>query len=404
MNYESESGEVLKSSEVAASDIPYEKVKTYDILSGSTKVGEEKITENLEPTYDATEKRYKTILGDKTGFTYEYLGIKEGSAPEEGIINKEKTQVTYIYRLVTKEDPKPTEKEVVGSVVVKYVDTEGNEIKPAETLVKDAVLRTTYTYTTKSGDKVVSTREVVKDFVVQDYNAKEKLVEKITTTDGKTYRYHGVYPISPKFNNVTAETGKVVEGTTTVVYQYDYDIPVKPTWKVPTDSPILEVPEYEGGVSSSEPPVLEVPEFKGGVASTEPPVLEVPEYKGGVVPVDPPVLKVPEFEGGVPSIEPPVLETPEFKGGVPSDKPKILEIPEYRGSLVKPIPNPKEQLQDLPTVENLEERIVTLSTENRKKSERLPNTGSSSSDATALGVTAMFAGIVLASRKRRKEK
>ena len=107
--------------------------------------------------------------------------------------------------------------------------------------MKDAVLRTTYTYTTKSGDKVVSTREVVKDFVVQDYNAKEKLVEKITTTDGKTYRYHGVYPISPKFNNVTAETGKVVEGTTTVVYQYDYDIPVKPTWQVPSDAPKNEV-------------------------------------------------------------------------------------------------------------------------------------------------------------------
>ena len=404
VNYESESGEVLKSSEVAASDIPYEKVKTYDVLSGSTKVGEEKITENLEPTYDVTEKRYKTILGDKTGFTYEYLGIKEGSAPEEGIINKEKTQVTYIYRLVTKEDSKPTEKEVVGSVVVKYVDTEGNEIKPAETLVKDAVLRTTYTYTTKSGDKVVSTREVVKDFVVQDYNAKEKLVEKITTIDGKVYKYHGVYPISPKFNNVTAETGKVVEGTTTVVYQYEYDIPAKPTWQVPTDAPILEVPEYEGGVSSSEPPVLEVPEFKGGVASTEPPVLEVPEFKGGVAPTEPPVLEVPGYEGGVSSEKPPVLEIPEFKGGVPSDKPTILEIPEYRGSLVKPIPNPKEQLQDLPTVENLEERIVTLSTENRKKSERLPNTGSSSSDATALGVTAMFAGIVLASRKRRKEK
>lgn len=421
VNYESESGEVLKSSEVAASDIPYEKVKTYDVLSGSTKVGEEKVTEKLEPAYDVTEKRYKTILGDKTGFTYEYLGLKEGSAPEEGIINKEKTQVTYVYRLVTKEDPKPTEKEVVGSVVVKYVDAEGNEIKPAETLVKEAVLRTTYTYTTKSGDKIVSTREVVKEWSIQDYNTKEKLVEKITTIDGKVYKYHGVYPISPKFNNVTAETGKVVEGTTTVVYQYDYDVPAKPTWKVPTDAPILEVPEYEGGVSSSEPPVLEVPEFKGGVASTEPPVLEVPEYKGGVVPVDPPVLKVPEFEGGVPSIEPPileipeyeggvssekppVLEIPEFKGGVPSDKPTILEIPEYRGSLVKPIPNPKEQLQDLPTVENLEERIVTLSTENRKKSERLPNTGSSSSDVTTLGITAIFAGIVLASRKRRKEK
>ena len=421
VSYESESGEVLKSSEVAAKDVAYEKVKTYDVFSGSTKVGEEKITENLEPTYDATEKRYKTILGDKTGFTYEYLGLKEGSAPEEGIINKEKTQVTYVYRLVTKEDPKPTEKEEVGSVVVKYVDAEGNEIKPAETLVKDAVLRTTYTYTTKSGDKVVSTREVVKEWSIQDYNTKEKLVEKITTTDGKVYKYHGVYPISPKFNNVTAETGKVVEGTTTVVYQYEYDIPAKPTWQVPTDAPILEVPEYEGGVSSSEPPVLEVPEFKGGVASTEPPVLEVPEFKGGVLSGKPPVLEVPEFKGGVASTEPPVLEVPEFKGevssgkppvleipgfkgGVPSDRPTILEIPEYRDSFVKPIPNPKEQLKNIPTVENLEERIVALSTENRKKSERLPNTGDTSLDVTALGFMSMLAALVMSVRKCRKEK
>ena len=387
VNYESESGEILKESESVVSNVPYEKVKTYDVLSGSTKVGEEKVTENLEPTYDATAKRYKTILGDKTGFTYEYLGLKEGSAPEEGIINKEKTQVTYIYRLVTKEDPKPTAKQVLGSVVVKYVDAEGNEIKQAETLVKDAVLRTIYTYTTRSGDKVVSTREVVKEFTVQDYSTKEKLVEKITTADGKIYKYHGVYPVSTKFNNVTAETGKVVEGTTTVVYQYDYDIPVKPTWQVPSDAPKNEVPEYEGGVSPIEPPVLEVPEFNGGASSIEPPVLEVPEYEGGVSPV-----------------EPPVLEVPEFKRGVPSDRPTILEVPEYRGSLVKPIPNPKEKLQALPTVEDLEESIVTLSTENRKKSERLPNTGDISLDATALGFMSMLAALVMSVRKHRKEK
>ena len=387
VNYESESGEVLKSSEVIAKDVAYVKVKTYDVLSGSTKVGEEKITENLEPTYDATAKRYKTILGDKTGFTYEYLGLKEGSASEEGIINKEKTQVTYVYRLVTKEDPKPTEKEVAGSVVVKYVDAEGNEIKPAETLVKEAVLRTTYTYTTKSGDKVVSTRDVVKEFAVQDYNAKEKLVEKITTTDGKVYKYHGVYPVSAKFNNVTAETGKVVEGVTTVVYQYDYDIPVKPIWQVPSDAPKNEVPEYEGGVSSEEPPVLEVPEYEGGVVSTEPPVLYIPE-----------------FEGGVSSEKPLVLEISEYKGGVPSDRPTIVEVPEYKGSLVEPIPNPKEQLQDLPTVEDLEERVVTLSAGNRKKSERLPNTGEVSSGVTTLGFMTMLAALVMSVRKRREEK
>ena len=259
---------------------------------------------------------------------------------------------------------------MVGSVVVKYVDAEGNEIKPAETLVKDAVLRATYTYTTRSGDKVVSTREVVKEFTVQDYSTKEKLVEKITTAEGKTYKYHGVYPTSAKFNNVTAETGKVVEGTTTVVYQYEYDIPAKPTWQVPTDAPILEVPEYEGGVSSTEPPVLEVLEFKGGVSSGKPPVLEMPE----------------------------------FKGGVPSDRPTILEIPEYRDSFVKPIPNPKEQLQDLPTVEDPEERVVTLSAGNRKKSERLPNTGEVSSGVTTLGFMTMLAALVMSVRKRREEK
>ena len=370
VNYESESGEVLKSSEVVAEDVAYEKVKMYDVLSGSTKVGEEKVTEKLEPTYDATTKRYKTILGDKTGFTYEYVGVKEGSEPEEGIINKEKIQVTYVYRLVTKEDSKPTEKKVVGSVVVKYVDAEGNEIKPAETLVKEAVLRTTYTYTTKSGDKAVSTREVVKEFTAQDYNTKEKLVEKITTTDGKTYKYHGVYPISTKFNNVTAEIGKVVEGVTTVVYQYDYDIPVKPSWKVPSDAPKNEVPEYEGGVS----------------------------------PVDPPVLEVPEYEGGVSLVEPPVLEVPEYEGGVPSDRPTILEVPEYKGSVIEPIPNPRNQLQNLPTVENLEERIVALSAVNRKKSEKLPNTGATSSDVATLGFVTMLAALRMTVGKRRKEK
>ena len=425
VNYESESGEILKESEAVVSDVPYEKVKTYDVLSGATKVGEEKVTEKLEPTYDATEKRYKTIIGDKTGFTYEYVGIKEGSEPEEGIIAKEKTQVTYIYRLVSKEDPNPTEKKVVGSVVVKYVDAEGNEIKPAETLVKEAVLRTTYTYTTKSGDKVVSTREVVREFTAQDYNTKEKLVEQIKTADGKTYKYHGVYPVSTKFSNVTEETGKVVEGVTTVVYQYDYDTPVKPSWQVPSDAPINEVPEYEGGVSPVEPPVLEVPEFKGGVSPVEPPilevpeyeggmspveppVLEVPEYKGGVSPIEPPVLEVPEYNGGVSSQEPPVLEVPEFEGGVPSERPTILEVPEFRGSVlastVEPIPNPKGQLQNLPTVEKLEEKILTLSTINRKKSERLPNAGATSSDVSTLGFVTMLAALGMSVGKRRKEK
>ena len=368
----------------------------------------EKVNPEVETREDSVyvNKGIVTISDDLSNINVvnENSTTNETELTKKDIKTKEKTQVTYVYRLVTKEDPKPTEKEVVGSVVVKYVDAEGNEIKPAETLVKEAVLRTTYTYTTKSGDKVVSTRDVVKEFAVQDYNAKEKLVEKITTTDGKVYKYHGVYPVSAKFNNVTAETGKVVEGVTTVVYQYDYDIPVKPIWQVPSDAPKNEVPEYEGGVSSEEPPVLEVPEYEGGASSINPPVLEIPEYEGGVVSTEPPVLYIPEFEGGVSSEKPLVLEISEYKGGVPSDRPTIVEVPEYKGSLVEPIPNPKEQLQDLPTVEDLEERIVTLSTGNRKKSERLPNTGEVSSGVTTLGFMTMLAALVMSVRKRREEK
>ena len=454
VQYVSNTGEKLKSDEIVAEEEPYEISNTYDLISGTTKVGEEKVIEKLEPAYDTTPKRFNTIIADKTGFTYKFDGIAFDSAPERSVIDKAQTIVKYVYRLVSKEDSTPVKKEVRGSVIVKYVDIEGNEIKPAETLVNDAVLRTTYTYTTKSGDKVVSTRDVVKEFAVQDYNAKEKLVEEIMTADGKTYKYHGVYPASTKFNNVTSETGKVVEGVTTVVYQY---VPAKPSWEVPSDAPILEVPEYEGAVASTEPPVLEVPEYKGGVspveppvlevpefeggvASTEPPVLEVPEFKGGVSPVEPPVLgvpeykggvspieppvlevpeynggvssleppvlEVPEFEGGISSTQPPVLETPEYKGGVPSERPTILEVPEYRGSVlvntVEPIPNPKEQLQNLPTVEKLEEKILTLSTINRKKSERLPNTGEVSSSITALGFMTMLSALVISTRKRRK--
>ena len=147
------------------------------------------------------------------------------------------------------------------------------------------------------------------------------------------------------------------------------------------------MPEYEGGVSPIEPPVQEIPEFKGGVLSAEPPVLEVPKY-----------------EGGVSSINPPVLEIPEFKGGVSSEKPPVLEIPEYKGAFAEPIPNPKEQLQNLPTVEDLEERIVTLNTGNIKKSERLPNTGEVSSGVTNLGFISILAALVMSVRKRRKEK
>ena len=230
-----------------------------------------------------------------------------------------------------------------------------------------------------------------------------------------TYKLKGLLPISKELKNSVVEKGAVQEGVTTIIYRYALQVKA-PTLEVPeyeggvspVEPPVLEVPEYEGGVSPIEPPVLEVPEYNGGVSSPEPPVLEVPEYKGGVSSTEPPVLEVPKFEGGASSVQPPVLELPEYKGGVPSNRPAVLEVPEYRGSAlantVESIPNPKEQLQNLPTVEKLEEKILTLSAVNRKKSERLPNTGAASSDVATTGFMMMLAALGMGIRKRRKEK
>ena len=298
VQYVSSSGEKLKADEIVELNTPYEITKTYDVFSGTTKVGEEKVVETLNPIYDATPKRFNTIIGDKTGFAYEFEAIAYGSEPESSVIDKDKTIVSYVYRFVSKEDPTPVKEEVKSSVIVKYVDAEGNEIKPEEIVKKDAVIKTIYTYFTKSGDKVISTRERVNYELLPVYYTQDKRLNEITTADGKKYKYQGVYPVSEKFHNVIAENGILEEGTTTVVYQYALE-PKKVEWAVSENPPILDVPEFEGGVVSVDPPTLEVSEYTGGVVSNEPPVLEVPEFKGGLASEEPPVLDVPEFNGSV---------------------------------------------------------------------------------------------------------
>ena len=509
VQYVSNTGEKLRSDEIVAEEVPYEISKTYDLISGTTKVGEEKVVETLTSIYDATPKRHDTIIADKTGFTYRFDAIAFDSAPERSVIDKAQTIVKYVYRLVSKEDPTPVKKEVKGSIIVKYVDVEGNEIKPAETLINNAVLRTTYTYITKSGDKVVSTRDEVGDWHIPDYNAKDKWVERITTEDGKDYEYQGVYAVSEKLNNTTAETGKVAEGITTVVYQYNL---AKPRWEVPTDSPKEEVPEFKGEVENPEldkkgtvivkyvdangnkiaddvvvkdnvvvakaktnfkeavnettymptdevysitpkqtievdgvtyklkgllpvskelknsieekgliregvttiiyryvlqveAPILEVPEYEGGVSSTEPPVLEVPEYEGGVVPVNPPIVDKPEYEGGVTPLDPPIVDIPEFEGGVVPLDPPIVDKPELKvPDESTPVPKPEPMPEPKPAPKDPEKEVEPVKPVAAAQVKRLANTGSGNSNAAALGFGALIAGIALAVRKRQKEK
>ena len=125
------------------------------------------------------------------------MGQTSDSAPATGDVTEGEKHVIYSYVLDKKEDTTPTITETKGSVVVKYVDADGNEIKDAENVVTDAVVKTTKTYAIKSGDVVLSTRDEVTENDV-NYNAAEKKVDTISK-DGKKYVFRGVYEVSDKY-------------------------------------------------------------------------------------------------------------------------------------------------------------------------------------------------------------
>ena len=217
----------LKETEVVKDKVPVEYEDTYVTYSKGVKVSERKVKRAVTEKYDTTDKQYPTLKDETTGLVYKYVAPTSDSAPAAGDVTEGEKHVIYSYTLDKQEETTPTVTETKGSVVVKYVDADGNEIKDTENVVTDAVVKTTKTYATKSGDVVLSTRDEVTENDV-NYNAAEKKVDTITK-DGKKYVFRGVYEVSDKYNNVLEETGKVKEGITTVVYQYDYVIPVDPT-------------------------------------------------------------------------------------------------------------------------------------------------------------------------------
>jgi len=107
------------------------------------------------------------------------------------------------------------------------------------------------------------------------------------------------------------------------IYQYVrfYGAPVH---EVPKDSPVNDVPEYNGGANPIDPPILEKPEYNGGANPIDPPILEKPE------------LKVPN-----------TLEKPKTPGISTPEKPKT----DTPNNLPKPNPkenNPKNNNKVLP--------------------------------------------------------
>ena len=148
-------------------------------------------------------------LAPTTGYTY---------SRDNGTMVKDKTtHFTYHYKL--KKHEEKSEEAVKGSVVVKYVDTDGNEIKDAVQLVTDADAGKKVTTKLMSGTyEIRSKTDTVNGSTTYDAEPKK---EQTIQKNGKVYTLKRVLPKGTKFNNTEATSGVVTEGVTTVVYEYE---------------------------------------------------------------------------------------------------------------------------------------------------------------------------------------
>ena len=173
--------------------------------------------------------------------------------------------------------------------------------------------------------------------------------EKFTDKDGIT----AVRMKSPDVPLVNKEKGYSREIVRVINYKQGTDKTVinriyqyvrfygAPVYEVPKDSPVNDVPEYNGGANPINPPILEKPELNFEYKLIEPPVFEKPEYNGGANPIDPPILEKPELK--VPNTP----EKPKTPGISTPEKPKT----DTPNNLPKPNPkenNPKNNNKVLP--------------------------------------------------------
>ncbi|HFI0486064.1 TPA: MucBP domain-containing protein, partial [Streptococcus suis] len=168
--------------------------------------------ENAEPgkTY-STEDNKPTTITTEDGKTYKLVPSATTGDENGTVTSGEDKQVTYVYE------------EVKGSVVVNYIDTEGNVIKAP----------VTDTPSTSTGTA---------------YDTTDNKPTTITTEDGTTYE---LVPVLTK----GSETGTVVEGETVVTYVYRKV--VTPTPDVKTGSVVIRYVEAGNESNVLKDPVLD---------------------------------------------------------------------------------------------------------------------------------------------------
>lgn len=149
----------------------------------------------------------------------------------------------------------------------------------------------------------------------------------------------------------------------------------KPVWEIPNDAPKYEKPSIniEDIPLLPPAPVLEIPEWKGGVTPPDAPSIDKPEWSGGTVPFDAPILDKPEINiEDIPMMPPaPILEKPEL----------IIDIPDSKPQPKQDKPNTPTTINSKPsktTVEPQKEQVNVIYQPTETNAHTLPNTGSES--------------------------
>ena len=298
-------------------------------------------------------------------------------------VSEELTKIKNIY---SKE-----EKEVIenkGSVKVKYELLDGTAIKDDADVIKDSVIENIETkyYLDKEGNKIIVSEVNTPKTV--DYDATKLKLSDITSTSGKKYKLVGLK------NTSSVEKGKVTLGTTVITYVY----------KLANGGNVYEKYMLEG----TETELADTKQLTKEAMIGDEYISNTPEagmmikkdgrtyiYKGhrstsasekGVVGENEKIV-IYDFveyfsEKGEPEVQP---ELPE---GVISEKgePEVLEKPEFLYGKGDSTINEINKTTEIPKViENI-------------KGKTLPNTGSTSTETTTLGLLSLI-GIEVARRK-----
>lgn len=167
----------------------------------------------------------------------------------------------------------------------------------------------------------------------------------------------------------------------------------KPVWEIPNEAPVYDKPSIDLNDIPLMPPapIVEIPEWQGGVTPPDAPQLDKPEWKGGTVPFDAPILDKPEINiEDIPMMPPtPILEKPEL----------IIEFPEPKHDEPKPEPKQDKPSTPAPKTETKKEMVEVVNQGEIKQDEPvetyntpalLPATGSD------LGLSLVALGISVA--------